>query len=328
MVKRFLRDNPIHKKIAPKLDHLFLLRPTLFFAVWVMVVIGMSSAQLNLIYNPLWITSINIQSSLMFLGITLICGSTFIINQIADEKSDQINDKLFLVGRKISVENAEKLYKQLAVLGLLLMLLGDWKTVPLGLIIFFLWGIVYNNSPYKWKHHPVMGILTNMIVGILLFIIGWIHVIGESLKFVGMSIAMVPYILSFTAVSLMTNIPDLLGDREVNANTFAVQFGRRTTSLVSTAMVFGAFFVANELHDPIASTATIVSMPFFLFALLRNLDKDILRAIRYPIFLLNFFVMTIYPWLFPAVFLIYYISKYYYWHRFDLHYPTFLVENN
>jgi hypothetical protein len=53
-----------------------------------------------------------------------------------------------------------------------------------------------------------------------------------------------------------------------------------------------------------------------------------LRAIRYPIFILNFFVLSVYPWLFVPLVLTYYVSKYYYWHRFNLHYPTFLVEHD
>jgi hypothetical protein len=58
------------------------------------------------------------------------------------------------------------------------------------------------------------------------------------------------------------------------------------------------------------------------------MDKDILRAIRYPIFILNFFALSVYPWLFVPLVLTYYVSKYYYWHRFNLHYPTFLVEHD
>jgi len=139
---------------------------------------------------------------------------------------------------------------------------------------------------------------------------------------------MIPYVLCFTAVSLMTNIPDINGDSSENARTFSVVFGRRTTTLLATLSVGIAFYLSYNNSDPVASTASISAIPFFFFALFRNLERDILRAIRYPIFLLNFFVFAIYPWLFVSVFIIYYFSKYYYWHRFDLHYPTFLVEND
>ena len=55
---------------------------------------------------------------------------------------------------------------------------------------------------------------------------------------------------------------------------------------------------------------------------------DILRIVKYPIFIFNFFIATIFPFLAIAVIILFYISKYYFWHRFDIHYPTFLVEND
>ena len=99
--------------------------------------------------------------------------------------------------------------------------------------------------------------------------------------------------------------------------------------MASLAMlVVLAFIISLYLSDPLASIATICSIPFFIYAVIRSEDKDILRAIRYPIFILNFFTVTIYPYLFIICGFIFYLSKYYYWHRFDLHYPTFLVSND
>ena len=88
-------------------------------------------------------------------------------------------------------------------------------------------------------------------------------------------------------------------------------------------MPLGIYFI-----DPLLSICTLVSIPFFVYALFRNLDKDITRAVRYPVFIFNFFVSTIYPYLSIALILIFYISKYYNWHRLNIHYPTFLVNND
>jgi len=329
MIKRYLRDNPIHKKIVPYFDYFFLLRPTLYFAIWVMVVLGMSSAKIYLITYPLWINDFDLSTFLVFSGITLICSGTFIINQITDKVSDQKNQKLFLIGKYIDSRLAQKLCHIISISGLILLLIGNWILTPLGIFIYLLWGIVYNKPPYEWKKHPLLGILTNMVIGIILFLMGWLHVAGsEGLELKLMITYMIPYVLCFTAVSLMTNIPDINGDLTENARTFSVVFGRRTTTFFATLSVGIAFYLSYNNSDPVASTASISAIPFFFFALFRNLDRDILRAIRYPIFLLNFFVFAIYPWLLVSVFIIYYFSKYYYWHRFDLHYPTFLVEND
>ena len=60
-----------------------------------MVVMGMSSAQMNLINHPLWITEFSWATFFVFIGLTIVCSSTFILNQISDVKSDTINEKLF-----------------------------------------------------------------------------------------------------------------------------------------------------------------------------------------------------------------------------------------
>ena len=294
-----------------------------------MVVLGMSTAKMNLVEYPLWIFNFDLSTVLVFIGITLISSGTFIINQITDKGSDAKNQKLFLIGEHIEIKNAQKFSNVISVLGILLLVLGNLILVPFGISIYILWGITYNKSPFEWKKHPYLGILTNVAIGIILFLMGWLQVAGiEGIEILNLVILMTPYVLCFTAVSLMTNIPDIKGDTSESANTFSAVFGRRTTSIIATLIVILAFYLSYENSDPIASTASLSSIPFFMFALFRNLDKDILRAIRYPIFLLNFFVFAVYPWLFVSVFIIYYISKYYYWHRFDLHYPTFLVEND
>ena len=91
MIKRFLKYHPVHKKFVPNLDIVFLLRPTFFFSVWVMVVIGMSSAQMYLVDYPLWITELSWRTFFAFLGLTFVCSSTFILNQIPDENNDGVN---------------------------------------------------------------------------------------------------------------------------------------------------------------------------------------------------------------------------------------------
>ena len=294
-----------------------------------MVVLGMSTAKMNLVEYPLWVVNFDLSTVLVFIGITLISSGTFILNQITDKGSDAKNQKLFLIGEYIEIKNAQKFSNVISVLGILLLVLGNLILVPFGISIYILWGITYNKSPFEWKKHPYLGILTNVAIGIILFLMGWLQVAGiEGIEILNLVTLMTPYVLCFTAVSLMTNIPDIKGDASESANTFSVVFGRRTTSIIATLIVILAFYLSYENSDPIASTASLSSIPFFMFALFRNLDKDILRAIRYPIFLLNFFVFAVYPWLFVSVFIIYYISKYYYWHRFDLHYPTFLVEND
>ena len=252
----------------------------------------------------------------------------------ADQSSDKVNNKLFLVGKYISEEKSQALSKYLLIAGLIILVIFNWFSAIISSLIYLFWGILYSSPPYNWKSRPVLGWFANSIVGILLFIIGWglvfkNHQSSPVIPFdISMFFLILPYSLSFSSVALLTTLPDIKGDTSSGDNTFPIVFGKKLTLLISLIFIIIAFFISIKNIDPIASTATIVSLPFFFFAFFRGLEKDILRAIRYPIFILNFFVLSIYPWLFFPIALTFYISKYYYWHRFNLHYPAFIIDND
>ena len=333
MIKKFLQYHPVHKKIAPIFDTIFLFRPTMFFAVWVMVVVGSISADLNMNASTLWNTGISWQTFLVFSGLTLLISVSFISNQIADKNNSQDNKKYVLIGRNISTEKGKSIARILLISGVLISIISNWITAIPAICIYFLWGIEYNNAPFTWKNAPTAGWLVNSCVGVLLFIIGWILGMKNypNNAIIPLSVDtfayMLPYLLCFSAVSLLITLPDMKSD-DADVRTFPILFGFSTSILISLSMVSIALYVSMKQADPLASTATMVSLPFFIFAVVRRLNKDIVRAIRYPIFILNFFALPYYPWLVVPLFCTYYLSKYYYWHRFDLHYPTFLVDND
>ena len=98
--------------------------------------------------------------------------------------------------------------------------------------------------------------------------------------------------------------------------------------LCASLILIIVFIFSIYFSDPLLSISSICCLPFLLYALFRNLNKDLVRSIRYPVFICNFFIFTIYPYISIPLILIFYIGKYYYWHRFDIHFPTFLVEND
>ncbi|HIB58040.1 MAG TPA: hypothetical protein EYO41_02275, partial [Candidatus Marinimicrobia bacterium] len=88
------------------------MRPTLFFPVWIMIIAGVSAAQG--VVNPeiYWNTQFNWPMILIFTGLTLVAGSTFIRNQLMDVDTDSVNKKLFLLEKEaISVSAGERLAK-------------------------------------------------------------------------------------------------------------------------------------------------------------------------------------------------------------------------
>ena len=181
----------------------------------------------------------------------------------------------------------------------------------------------------KYKKKPLAGLFCKVVVGVLLIYAGYIHSnnIYGILNF-NLFLLALPYILFFSSICLIVDIPDIKGDMKDDCNTFPVKYGIKMTTFISTLLNGIALIISIKMQDPLASTAIAVSFPFFMYALLRGLKKDIIRAIRYPIFILNFYILTIYPLLIFPIIISYYISKYYYWHRFSIHYPTLLVDND
>jgi len=335
MVKNFFKNHHIHKNIVPHFDYIFIFRPTLFFAVWVMICIGMYLANIgNSI--PQWETTFNYKVLLLFISLSLITGATFITNQLTDIISDKKNNKLFLIDGLIDETKAKYIYKFSLLLGTLLLALTNMYNFILGILIFIFWDILYNKNHYVWKKNPFLGPLCNLLVGLFFIFSGWIISQSNNLYFPIIDFSLlknlffniIGYVFCYLSVILLTDIPDIKGDKFDNKKTFTIFYGKKITILLSTLLVFVSFILGIYLNDPLLSIATIVSFPFFLYALFRGHDKDILRSIRYPIFILNFFTFTVYPYLSLISLIVFYISKYYYWHRFDMHYPTFLVNND
>ena len=333
MIKKFLQHHPVHKKIVPIFDVIFLLRPTMFFAVWIMVVVGMISVDLNMHASSLWNTEFSWKILFVFFGLSLLISAAFTSNQIDEAKNGKSNQELFLIGKYVSSEKGESIARTLLISGLLITIIANWITSIPAICIYFLWRTEFNHAPFEWKHSLGAGWLINSCVGILLFTIGWMLGMKnyQHNEIIPLTIDtlfhMLPYLLYFSAVSLLTTLQYRKSD-DADTSTLPIVYGSFASMLIATLMMSIALYLSLKYADPLASTATLVSLPFFIFAAFRRQNKDILRAIRYPIFILNFFSLAYYPWLVVPLFFIYYVSKYYYWHRFNLHYPTFLVDHD
>ena len=103
---------------------------------------------------------------------------------------------------------------------------------------------------------------------------------------------------------------------------------KRNINSISFLLLIVVLITALKINEPLLAIYSACSIPFYIFAFFRGLNKDLKRTFIYPLFIFNFFISTIYPYLGISLIFIFYISKYYYWHRFDKNYPTFLVKND
>ena len=331
MIKEFLKTNPIHKKIVPLLDVIMITRLSYFFGVWAMVCIGMYIGDLINDSIDINSTTLSIPTSILFLGISFICASIFIVNQIYDLEVDEINNKAKIIDNFISIDFSKKILFFLLPTGFLLIIFIDILVVLPMVLLYLICGMLFTNQNFNFKQNMFMNFLFYIILALLLILSGLIYsrsdmtiisLFSLSLKFIFL------FLLIYGAVVLAINILDQEGDQKSNRITIPQNIGIRFTSIIAFLMCLLSFFIGLYLEEPLSVVSSISSIPFFLYLIFRGKEKDVIRSIRYPILLINFYLFMIFPLLFYPIVITYYISKYYYWHRFSLHYPTLLVDND
>ncbi len=317
----------IPQKYVKPLDYLFILRPSLFFPVWIMTLAGYETNKLIINGTSTWWSlNLNLILVLNFLLITLVSGATFIYNQIQDIQTDKENKKLFLISEKyVKIDLAKKIALYLIVISFIGLLIQDLQlSLLIGGVLLF-WGYLYNFPPFQWKDKPIMGVLTNLIAGLLLFLAGW-HMAGDITK--DAFIYFIPYLCAWAAVCILTTIPDIEGDKKSQKKTIAIWLGIKTTVFLTVLIVIIGFIVGMHLDDPVITHSILLSLPIYLIMAFRPERAWILRATRYSILFLGLFLSILYPFFFIALIMNYYISRFYYSNRFGLEYPTFTIEED
>jgi len=305
----FLKSHYIHKKIVLSFDYIFIYRPTLFFVIWLMVSLGMYIAYLSNNYNPQWIFKFNFKTFLLFLSITFIMGSIFV-----NDSKDNLDDNKKRIISKITL-----------CIGLICLLLINIYNIILGLVLYLFLNFIYCNNDIK--NNFLLKSFSNTFIGLILLMSGFVFICSHGsylsldLTSHGYKTLLLIFLSSLCYLAIFFMV-ELFNNDSILFNS------RRVITFISTLILFFVLLISMYIGNPLLSICTISSIPFYLYALFRNDNKDIIRSIRYPIFIFNFFVATIFPYLAIAVITIFYLSKYYYWHRLNIHYPTFLVEND
>ncbi|HCL00676.1 MAG TPA: hypothetical protein DHW42_11305 [Candidatus Marinimicrobia bacterium] len=313
-------------KYLKPLDYLFILRPTLFFPVWIITLAGYSAFSTVNESVIFWRTSVDWMIVFNFFILTLAAGATFILNQLQDIETDRDNKKLFLISENyVQPEKAKKIaYILIAVSLVIYLVQGILIFVALALFLLS-WGYLYNFPPFTWKDHPISGIITNLIGGIFLFLIGWLMA-GEFQT--AAFLQMIPYLFAWGSVALLTTLPDEKGDSRHKKETFAIKYGRKSTVWTAFIWVVLAFAIGMLRHDPIITHPVLISLPLYIIMLFKPNDVWVLRTIRYPLLFIGLMLCVQFPYFFLVLFLNFYISKIYYINRFNLDYPTFKVEED
>ena len=315
MFKKFIRDHKIHKDIvlSSSFDYVFLCNPSYLFGPIAMLLVGMYLGSFANAQLQLGITSVNIKTSFFVFGISLVICCIFIKDKILSIQEGSASRFSFveksLVGDRIEVKTANLIHNVLLGIGFLLVLGTSWINSFIIAAVYFSWLHSINFSGNLLKS---LGLFT--LISFFLILSGWLYIdslFNSYLTFMLFFLLAIPYVCLFLATIILISF-------DFN----------KSNSFIGMFLVTIGFLIAYYNNDPVGATVLSVSFPFYLFLFLRGAERDLIRAIRYPIFLLNFFLFTIYPLLMIPMTIIYYISKYYYWHRFDIHFPALAINND
>lgn len=202
---------------------------------------------------------------------------------------------------------------------------SDWWKGLLGLLVI---AIIYKPLKIKLKIKDIDNInwiknsksaLLYVLVGVILFIIGWFIVNTISFNKVYYSISF--YSAFFLGILLIHPIKN----NEQNITDI-------TQKNIQTG--FGIFFLIGALllgymfDDPVIATASIVSLPFLIVLLFGKHVRHLERAKFYPIFVFAMFVTSREGWFLIPLLLLFFILRSYNYLRYQKVYPTFGVTND
>jgi len=314
----------IPEKYLKPLDYIFILRPTLFFPIWIMMLAGYSGFySFNgdkkwLFFTTDWIAVLN------FLLITIISGGIFILNQLKDIETDKDNKKLFLISESyVQQKKAEAIAFAVISFSLIIFLVENFYLFIINSLYVLFCGYLYNYRPFCWKDLPLLGVFINVIGGLFLYLSGWIIAgYGQWKAFV----FVIPYLCAWGTVMLLTTIPDVKGDSLHDKITFAVRYGKNATIRTATIWVLIGFIVGIINNDYLVFYSISLSLPLYAIMLFKPTHVWIFTCIRYPMLFIALLLCIEFPLFFMVLLVNYYFSKFYYISRFELDYPTFKVK--
>ena len=314
----------IPAKFLKPLDYFFILRPTLFFPIWIMTLAGYSRFYVFngdkrwLSFTVDWMTVLN------FLLITFISGGVFILNQLRDIETDKDNKKLFLISESFVQERQAKTIAFVIIfISLIIFFAENVHLFIINFVYVLFCGYLYNYRPFCWKDHPILGVFINVSGGLFLFLSGWIFAgHGQWQAFV----YVIPYLCAWGAVMLLTTIPDVKGDTNHKKITVAVRFGINRTIWSATICVLIGLIVAIFNKDNLVIFSIVLSLPLFVKMLFKPTPRWIFTCIRYPMLFIALLLCVEFPLFFIILIANYFVSKAYYISRFNLDYPSFTVK--
>ena len=336
----------MHKGIVRYFDFLFLFNLPYFFILFMLFAWGMSASYYSkgLDQDYYFLLSYSVKDAIFFLSFFLFLSLTNIKLQIDDllildwknkDGEYRVNlNHLYVCPNFISIKRINFLFfgsgRSIIFLSLLPIAYISPYLWPI-LILYYLLVVYFNNQFLKTSSYLIFVFrsIFKLVCFYLIFLSGWIYLssFNELLSLLWYTpffcLAVLPIIFINEVIFV-----DKFSEKE-SKNRLIIKNNKNKIALLSLVMMLCLFFISFNIGDPILSHFSIITTPFLCYAFFRGEKKDFIRAYSYPVMIMNILISwTLYPFLLIVQLIIYYLSKYYYWHRFNIHFPKFAIEDN
>ena len=297
------------------IDFIFAARPLLHLPVWTVYLISLEATSNS------EIPPFTIENLLAIIALNLLFAGAFYYNQIEDEESDRVNNKLGFLQRNLIARSQMMIaFWIVSVSALVLAVyISYWL---LGVIaILILLSITYSHPKTRLKDKPIGGLLANSLAhGALVALAGYPAISEGGLDFKAFYLSLY-FCLTVGAVYVMTTIPDMEGDRATGKKTISVRFGeKRAITIAVILMVLGV---------PVGWQTEVIGLPdlaglstgLFLWTMFKQTPGLILLCCKLPLLLLTFWAGAAYPVYLLFVIALIFVTRIYYKRRFNLVYP-------
>ena len=249
----------IKSRILKYLDYLFVLRPTLFFPIWTIALVGAYAAKRFAdSWEPLGLW----YGFVVFVLYTLTIGAVYLINNIIDRRNDAANNKVFLIADEYIPPRLAMFYLVgILIVVSILSLLVSVKLFWWFAAMFLFLGVAYSVRPFSLKDRPVGGVLTSFVSGFGLFGFGW-YLYAPSGGFQVWWHAL-PYVLAWVSISMLTTIPDSYGDALDEKETIAVALGHNKTQDYAFILLGLALIFSVLTWDWVIGITGLLALPFY-----------------------------------------------------------------
>jgi 4-hydroxybenzoate polyprenyltransferase len=293
------------------LDYFFLIRPSVLIPCWTTLLLGCQYARGGVLSLTFPVRAFVLYSAVM--------GGSYILNQLFDIESDRRNKKLFLLsGNMIPLWAAIVEMLLLWTIGVYLAL-GYPAAFKILVAVSLAMGILYSLPPVKLKGRPLVDLAGNGLgYGLVSFLVGFsIYALFDPRA----CVYAIPYVLAVGGVFVNTTVVDMEGDQAAGEMTTAVLLGRPGSYVLALLLVVASLVTSIFVRNYPCLITAAVSLPLFVFALIRQDRKSTTLSFRVPPFILALTAGFFFPIYLVVLALLLMLMRWYYKKRFGYDYP-------